>query len=58
MTDQVPYEDLRQMLTLADFVKFAKGDPSPEDNQRSLDQAYTFVKKTIRKEIVASDQKE
>ena len=45
---EVPFDSLRQMLHQADLVKFAKGEPQPEDNVRSLEQAYDFVKQTMR----------
>ncbi len=45
----VPFESLQQMLHQADLVKFAKGKPQPEDNVRSMEQAYDFVKKTIKR---------
>jgi hypothetical protein len=38
--------DLGEMLTLADFVKFAKMQPAPTDNERSLRLAYSFVETT------------
>ncbi len=50
LQQNMPFESLRQMLHQADLVKFAKGKPQPEDNARSLDQAYDFVKQTIGKE--------
>ncbi|MHB9054862.1 MAG: cell wall anchor protein [Paludibacteraceae bacterium] len=37
---------LRQILTLADLVKFAKWNPSPNDNEMSLMNAYLFVNQT------------
>ncbi len=46
LVDKVPYESLRQMLFLADLVKFAKGKPQPSDNHRSMEQAYEFVEQT------------
>ena len=48
LSERVPFESLRQMLFQADMVKFAKGNPLPEDNMRSLEQAYNFVKKTLK----------
>ncbi|MEZ4933004.1 MAG: hypothetical protein R2788_12910 [Saprospiraceae bacterium] len=48
LADQVPFENLQQLLYQADLVKFAKGKPQPEDNMRSLEQAYDFVKQTIK----------
>jgi hypothetical protein len=40
------YEQLRNMLTLADLVKFAKWTATPDENEQSLRSAYTFVKET------------
>ena len=40
------YEQLRKMLSLADLVKFAKWTTSPDENELSLRNAYTFVKET------------
>ena len=40
------YDDLRKMLTLADLVKFAKWTTTPDENELSLRNAYTFVKET------------
>lgn len=42
---------LKEMLTLADFVKFAKQQPLPNENEVSLMQAYEFVEKTIQIKI-------
>ena len=38
---------LRDLLELADLVKFAKEDPLPMDNQTNLNNAYLFVQKTF-----------
>lgn len=38
---------LKGMLTLADFVKFAKQQPLPNENDASMRQALEFVEKTI-----------
>ncbi len=46
LADNVPFEQLQQMLYLADMVKFAKGQPKPDENERSLELAYEFVEKT------------
>ncbi len=35
---------LRQVLTLADLVKFARAQPLPADNELSMEQAIAFVK--------------
>ena len=40
------FEQLREMLTLADLVKFAKWTATPDENELSLRNAYTFVKET------------
>lgn len=37
------YDILEQLLTLADQVKFAKGLAMPDENQRHLEHAYSFV---------------
>ena len=41
------YDHLKQVLELADFVKFAKLHPLPDENERSLNCAYLFVNQTI-----------
>ncbi len=38
---------LKQTLTLADLVKFAKGNPLPDENDKSINNAIDFVKKSI-----------
>ena len=46
-TDDPLLDDmLRELLQLADLVKFAKEDPLPLDNQTNLNNAYLFVQKT------------
>ena len=42
-------EVLRQTLTLADFVKFAKAEPLPDENDLSLKNAFYFVDNTLMK---------
>ncbi len=37
---------LREILTLADFVKFAKMNPAPDQNTRSIQDAYAFIEMT------------
>ncbi|WP_235833187.1 hypothetical protein [Arcticibacter tournemirensis] len=37
---------LRQIITLADLVKFAKERPLPADNERSMENAVSFVENT------------
>ena len=45
------YKALRQILTLADLVKFAKWNPSPSDNELSMMNAYLFVNQTKVEEV-------
>ncbi len=40
------HSGLRQLLTLADFVKFAKAQPLPDENDLSIKNAYQFVNDT------------
>ena len=44
--DSLLDEMLKELLDLADLVKFAKEDPLPIDNQTNLNNAYIFVQKT------------
>ena len=44
--DNLLDEMLKDLLELADLVKFAKEDPLPVDNQTNLNNAYLFVQKT------------
>lgn len=46
------FEQLRRMLTLADLVKFAKWQTTPDENELSLRSAYTFVKETTSVEEI------
>ena len=43
---QSVYDNLRQILSLADSVKFAKMNPLPDENDLSLMNAYLFVNQT------------
>ena len=43
---KVAYSGLRQILQLADLVKFAKWDATPDEHELSLMNAYLFVNKT------------
>lgn len=47
---------LKQVLTLADLVKFAKEQPLPQENEMSLINAYDFVNGTKRDEVVPGTQ--
>jgi len=44
--DGILDEMLKELLELADLVKFAREDPLPVDNQTNLNNAYLFVQKT------------
>lgn len=44
-------DSLRQILQLADFVKFAKVSPLPDENDLSLMNAYLFINQTKEEEV-------
>jgi hypothetical protein len=44
--DKKSVTELKEILELADFVKFAKLTPLPDENHRMLSNAYQFVKET------------
>jgi hypothetical protein len=44
--DDITLKDLKEILELADLVKFAKLTPLPNDNQLVLNDAYQFVERT------------
>lgn len=45
-------DSLKQVLKLADLVKFAKYKPFPDENDLSLANAYLFVNQTKKEEVV------
>ena len=49
--------NLMQVLRLADFVKFAKLNPAPDNNTRSLENAKRFVDTTAI-QIISEEEKE
>lgn len=51
-------EILTQMLTLADYVKFAKHKPSPDENDKSMSDAYDFVINTKLKVDLTSSKEQ
>jgi hypothetical protein len=53
--DQNLYNILKQLLSLADLVKFAKEKPLPSDNEVNLDNAYVFVRST--KPVILDQEK-
>jgi hypothetical protein len=50
-------ENLIEMLTTADFAKFAKLNPLPDQNIRSMDIAIDFVEKTKPEEVKQTEKK-
>lgn len=57
-TDSV-YNNLKQILQLADFVKFAKYQPLPDENELSLMNSYLFVNQTkVEEKIIVSEENE
>jgi hypothetical protein len=49
------YENLKQILQLADFVKFAKLNPLPDENDLSMMNAYLFVNQTKQVEVLTPE---
>lgn len=61
LIDEKSFDNLSQLLKLADLVKFAKYKPLPDDNSLTLVNAYFFVnetKKEEKKEIPEDNQDE
>ncbi|MFO8066402.1 MAG: hypothetical protein R6U11_02355 [Bacteroidales bacterium] len=44
------YKNLKEILTMADLVKFARHIPLADENQRNLDKSFDFVYYTMEKE--------
>lgn len=53
--DTDAYDNLKQILILADFVKFAKYNPLSDENELSLRNAYLFVNHTKKEETPAQE---
>jgi len=51
LIDGVSKEKLKQILALADYVKFAKAQPIDVENEITINNAFDFVKGTLREEI-------
>jgi hypothetical protein len=51
LIDALSYDGLKDILQLADLVKFAKLAPLPDDNHLSLNNAYQFVERTKIEEM-------
>ncbi|MDE6805770.1 MAG: cell wall anchor protein, partial [Muribaculaceae bacterium] len=49
---------MRQVLDMADFVKFAMARPLPDDNVKAFDNAVAFVEATKPVEKPAGDNEE
>jgi hypothetical protein len=56
VVDPVSMEKLRQVLVLADYVKFAKVIPIDVENELSITAAFDFVNGTKREEIVTEEK--
>ncbi|MDH6355561.1 hypothetical protein M2132_001906 [Dysgonomonas sp. PH5-45] len=54
--DDSVYHNLKQILKLADLVKFAKYKPLPNENDLSLMNAYFFVNQTKKEEEVPATE--
>ena len=50
------FMSLKQILTLADLVKFAKWEPNPDEHELSLMNAYLFVNQTKVEEVAPLDE--
>ena len=49
------YEYLKQILNLSDFVKFAKMNPLPDENDLSMVNAYLFINQTKIEEVAVPE---
>jgi len=50
------YDNLKQILQIGDFVKFAKYQPLPDENELSMTNAYLFVNQTKKEEIIEENK--
>ena len=50
--DTKTYNELQEILEVADFVKFAKLTPLPDVNQNMMTFAYLFVNETTPAEVI------
>ena len=57
-TTRMPNARMKRILEIADFVKFAKVRPLPDDNHRALAEAVRFVEETKPVEEPASEDGE
>jgi hypothetical protein len=49
------YQALKQILQLADLVKFAKWNATPDEHETSLKNAYLFVNQTTKETTISTD---
>jgi hypothetical protein len=54
--DPASMEKLRQVLVLADYVKFAKAVPIEVENELSINSAFDFVNGTKRDEVIKEEK--
>ncbi|MCX7955325.1 MAG: hypothetical protein N3A01_09100 [Bacteroidales bacterium] len=55
--DEQLIKQMKLLFETADFVKFAKAEPLPDENEWHLKNAYNFVEKTRPKPEINSDSK-
>lgn len=56
LLDSKDRELLKQLFTTADFVKFAKAKPMPDENERNMQNAFDFVHNTKQQEVKTIQQ--
>lgn len=52
LIDKGMIEELRTLLSLADFIKFAKGSALPDENENNFDKVWQFVEKTKEVKVI------
>lgn len=52
------YNNLKQIMQLSDFVKFAKMNPLPDENDLSMMNAYFFINQTKIEEVATPETEE
>ena len=58
ISDTIANQYLKDILHLADLVKFAKWSPLPDDNGKAYEAVYNFIQLTKQEEPVISETKE
>lgn len=56
LPDKNLYNKMEQVLNIADLAKFAKFEPSPDENESSLINAYFFVNQTKIEELLTPEE--